>query len=67
VSAAVIAQFNENVFPLSLIARFIGADNLETVSDGVAEGVGVGAGIGVGFFVATPLFHNNFLPDLMHV
>jgi hypothetical protein len=28
---------------------------------------GVGAGAGSAFFVATPLFHTNFFPDLMQV
>jgi hypothetical protein len=27
----------------------------------------VAVGIGVGFFIAKPLFHTNFFPDLMQV
>ena len=30
---------------------------------GVGEAVGVGVVAGIGFFIATPLFHTNFLPD----
>jgi hypothetical protein len=39
------------------------------VGVGVVVGmvVEVGAGIGVGFFIATPLLHTNFLPDLTQV
>ena len=45
--------------------------------DGEAVGVGVGVGeavgvgdaelVGVGFFMLTPLFQTNFLPDLTQV
>jgi hypothetical protein len=35
--------------------------------EGVGEAVGVGDAAGVGFFMLTPLFHTNFLPDLMQV
>jgi hypothetical protein len=34
---------------------------------GVFSEVGDGVAVGVGFFTATPLFHTNFLPDLMQV
>jgi hypothetical protein len=43
------------------------------VGDGVGVGVGTGVGVGVGaatgtdFFMVTPLFHNNLLPDFMQV
>ena len=39
------------------------------VGIGVTVGVGVGVtvGVGVGFDIATPLFHTNFFPLLMHV
>jgi hypothetical protein len=54
---------------------------MTTGSAGAFEGVGVGVGVGVtdcvglgvgvttgtGFAIATPLFHTNFLPLLMHV
>ena len=35
--------------------------------EGVGDGVGVGEGVGVAFLTVTPLFHINFLPDLMQV
>jgi len=42
-----------------------------TVGVGKDVGVGVASGVGVttgtGFAIATPLFHTNFLPLLMHV
>jgi ABC-type nitrate/sulfonate/bicarbonate transport system permease component len=36
---------------------------------GVAVGVAVGVaiGVGAGFFMGTPLFQTNFLPDFMQV
>jgi hypothetical protein len=41
------------------------------VGDGVLPTAPIGSpiavGIGVGFFIATPLFHTNFLPDLTQV
>ncbi len=39
------------------------------VGVGSGNGVGVGGGvtIGAGFFIATPLFHTSFVPDLMQV
>ena len=41
----------------------------EAVGVGVGEAVGVGVGeaVGVGFFMLTPLFQTNFLPDLTQV
>ena len=54
----------------------MGVGEALTVSDGVgmtegdalvvAVGVGVGVGVGVDLIV-TPLFHTNFLPDLIQV
>ena len=38
-----------------------------TVADGVGLGVALGVGAAAGFAIATPLFHTNFLPDLMQV
>jgi hypothetical protein len=37
------------------------------VGVGVAVALGVGLATGAGFLIATPLFHTNFLPDLMQV
>jgi hypothetical protein len=37
------------------------------VGVGEAVGVGVGEAVGVGFFMLTPLFQTNFLPDLTQV
>jgi hypothetical protein len=34
---------------------------------GVGVGVALGVGVGDGVATATPLFHTNFLPDLMQV
>ena len=38
-----------------------------TFVSGVGVGVGAGAGAGSAFLTATPLLHNNYLPDLTQV
>jgi hypothetical protein len=47
----------------------VGVGVAEAVGVGVAEAVGVGDAelVGVGFFMLTPLFQTNFLPDLTQV
>ena len=45
----------------------VGVDVGVGVEIGVAVEVGVGVAVGGGFFIATPLFQTNFLPDLMQV
>jgi hypothetical protein len=69
----VIEWFNfENTFTYPFSKSLAGCgDSIFCVDvgdgEGVTVGLGVAVGVGVGFLTATPLFHINFVPDLIQV
>ena len=72
--ASTFSAILENVRSFSVgVGVGVGVGNGVGVGEGVGDGVGVGEGVGVdegvgvAFLTVTPLFHTNFLPDLLQV